>query len=90
MVKAMYGITLGGKDDRNIALMQSVLESVQAFSPGRFLVQYVPVLRYVPYWTPVVGPQLAAWRADAHEVKEALFARSRDVMVSICARLSRQ
>lgn len=79
MVKAMYGITLGGKDDRNIALMESVLESVQAFSPGRFLVQYVPVLRYVPYWMPVAGPQLrqlAAWRADAHEVKEALFARS--------------
>lgn len=86
MVKVMYGIKLGGKDDRNIALMESVLESVQAFSPGLFLVQYIPALQYVPRWMPVAGPQLRkldGWRANAHEVKGALFEKSRDAMVSI-------
>ncbi|KAI0712483.1 cytochrome P450 [Earliella scabrosa] len=76
VVKSTYGIELAGKDDRNVALMESVLQSAQAFAPGRFLVQYLPVLAYVPYWTPVAGPQLREldrWRGDAYEVKQALF-----------------
>ncbi len=93
IVKVMYGIKLGGKDDRSIALMESGTQSIQAFSPGRFLVHYVPALQYVPYWMPVAGPQLReldGWRSDAHEVKDALFARFRDAMVSICTRVAHQ
>ena len=85
VVKSTYGIELAGKDDRNVALMESVLQSAQAFAPGRFLVQYLPVLAYVPYWTPVAGPQLREldrWRGDAYEVKQALFDISKSSMVS--------
>ncbi|KAI0770148.1 cytochrome P450 [Fomes fomentarius] len=86
MVKVIYGIKLGGKDDRIIALMESVLESVQAFSPGRFLVQYVPALQYVPYWMPVAGPQLRElekWRADAHEESERGEESNQCILASI-------
>ncbi|KAI0754719.1 O-methylsterigmatocystin oxidoreductase [Daedaleopsis nitida] len=76
IVKATYGLEIKSKNDRNVALMESVLAGLQAFTPGRTLVQYIPILKYVPFWTPVAGPQLKelqSRRSDAVEVLSTLF-----------------
>ncbi|KAI0699910.1 cytochrome P450 [Cerioporus squamosus] len=56
IVKTTYGVDVAPDNDKNVALMEKVLQSVQAFAPGRFLVQYFPILSRVPTWFPVVGP----------------------------------
>ena len=53
IVKTTYGVDVAPDNDKNVALMEKVLQSVQAFAPGRFLVQYFPVLGHVPTWFPV-------------------------------------
>lgn len=76
IVKAAYGLEIAESKDKNIALMESVLEGFQAFAPGRFLVQYLPILEHVPLWTPIAGRQLqelSVWRRSAHRVKQTLF-----------------
>ncbi|KAI0741780.1 cytochrome P450 [Daedaleopsis nitida] len=76
IVKAAYGLEIAESKDKNIALMESVLEGFQAFAPGRFLVQYLPILQHVPLWMPIAGRQLrelSVWRGSAHRVKQTLF-----------------
>ena len=86
IVKTTYGVDVAPDNDKNVALMEKVLQSVQAFAPGRFLVQYFPVLGHVPTWFPVAGPQLlelAPWRAAAREVKQAMYEKTKEDIVSV-------
>ncbi|TFK81999.1 cytochrome P450 [Polyporus arcularius HHB13444] len=81
IVKTTYGVDVAPDNDKNVALMEKVLQSVQAFAPGRFLVQYFPILSHVPTWFPVAGPQLlelAPWRAAARQVKQAMFEKTKE------------
>ncbi|KAI0699911.1 CyP450 monooxygenase [Cerioporus squamosus] len=84
IVKVTYGIDVAEEDDANIALMEKTLEGFQAFSPGRFLVQYLPILQHVPTWWPVVGSQLRelkSWRTAAREVKQAMYSQTHEALV---------
>ncbi len=90
IVKSVYGVEVAEKNDKNVALMISVLEGIQAFTPGRFLVQYMPFLEHVPYWFPIAGRQLRelkVWQSASREVKNTLFNQTKDKMVSV-ARLT--
>lgn len=85
IIKLVYGIDVADKKDPNVALMIRTLEGVQGFTSGRVLVQYLPFLRHVPLWVPVLGWQLqelAGWRAAADEVKQVMFDQTRDDLVS--------
>ncbi|KAI0741843.1 cytochrome P450 [Daedaleopsis nitida] len=76
IVKLAYGIDVAEKDDENLANMERVLEGLQAVTPGRFLVQFLPFLKHAPHWLPIIGKQmkqLAVWHESARFVKQALF-----------------
>ena len=67
-----------------IALMEKALEGLQALSPGRFIVQYLPFLQYAPKWFPVIGTQLtelADYRMAAHTVRQGTFLQTKQAMV---------
>ncbi|RPD77552.1 cytochrome P450 [Lentinus tigrinus ALCF2SS1-7] len=81
IVKLVYGVDVAESDDPNVALMVRALEGVQGFTSGRVLVQYLPILRHMPLWVPVLGSQLrelAGWRAAADEVKQGMFDKTQD------------
>lgn len=80
----VYGFEVAERHDRDIALMEKVLEGLQAFAPGRFLVQYLPGVRHYPEWLPFVGWQLrelAASRAAAREAKDGMFNKTKEALV---------
>ncbi|TFK85205.1 cytochrome P450 [Polyporus arcularius HHB13444] len=65
MLKAMYGIEITPEDPKYVSLLHDALEApIEALLPGSFLVEYIPVLRYVPAWVPGAGFQkkFARWR----------------------------
>ncbi|KAJ3539759.1 hypothetical protein NMY22_g4589 [Coprinellus aureogranulatus] len=51
-----YGMKLQPVDDPNLKLAQDALDSVlEAFVPGRYLVDAIPALKYLPEWLPGTG-----------------------------------
>ena len=75
VVKILYGIDVADTNDKYISLIEKVLSVVVAFTPGRYLVDVLPVLQYVPEWMPGAGFQkeFREWRSAAREVKTTLF-----------------
>ena len=84
-MKVTYGVDIAEKNDPYIALIEKVLAAIVAVTPGRYLIQYLPILEYVPEWVPGVGFQkeLSAGRAADDHVKETLFTKSLELLVSI-------
>ncbi|KAI1794935.1 cytochrome P450 [Ganoderma leucocontextum] len=78
IVKVMYGLDIADKNDQYMVLIEKVLASIVAFTPGRYLLQFFPILEHVPEWVPGAGFQkeLSGWRATNNDVKETLFAQS--------------
>ena len=89
IVKVAYGFDVAEKGDRYIALMEKVTEGLQAFTPGRYLVEFLPIVRFVPKWTPGAGfhKDFAGWRRAAEEAREGLRIRCLAGMVSVFARV---
>ncbi|KAI0373686.1 cytochrome P450 [Pilatotrama ljubarskyi] len=85
--KVIYGINVTESDDQRIALFETVLESFDAFTPGRFAVSFFPFLAYLPEWMPGAGFQkiLAHWRSAAHRAKDEYFAETMDALKQGCA-----
>ena len=86
----MYGFDVQDNDDEYVAQVVKVLEGVEALTPGRYLVEYLPFLRFVPGWFPGAGFQkkFAVYRDISRNVKAALLARTKAGMVSRCFRPS--
>ena len=84
-MKIAYGVNVAEKNDQYTALLERALAAVVALTPGRYLIQYLPILEYVPEWMPGAGFQkeLSGWRADASHIKETLFAKSLELLVSV-------
>ena len=64
-ISMTYGIQIKESDDPFIAIAEAALKSVSlAMGPGRFLVDLIPILKYVPEWIPGAGFQRQAriWR----------------------------
>ncbi|KAJ7607876.1 cytochrome P450 [Roridomyces roridus] len=58
---AAYGIDVAAKDDPYVRLAEDGLASVtEALVPGKFLVDSLPLLKYIPYWFPGSGFQRLA------------------------------
>ncbi|KAF9457684.1 cytochrome P450 [Collybia nuda] len=63
-----YGINILPKDDPYVSIAETVVGSLaQAAVPGAFLVDAIPVLKYVPDWMPFAGFKRKAkeWRKIA-------------------------
>lgn len=90
VLKTSYGIEPKGKDDPFIArAVQVAIGFAAAASPGAFLVDFIPVLKYVPEWMPG-----AAWKRFARhhrtvstESREIPFNEILELHVSTPARL---
>ncbi|KDQ53896.1 hypothetical protein JAAARDRAFT_38867 [Jaapia argillacea MUCL 33604] len=60
-----YGITVTDKSDKFVTISEEAVESVSLASlPGAFLVDFIPILKYVPAWFPGAGFKRKAeeWR----------------------------
>ncbi|KAI0357497.1 cytochrome P450 [Trametes cingulata] len=80
--KVLYGITVTESEDKRIVLFRTVLESFDAFTPGRFAVSFFPILKHLPEWVPGAGFQkiLAHYRSAAHRAKDEYFAEAKEIM----------
>ena len=53
LLKIGYGIDLEDEENDLVRVVDEGLEAAaQAFVPGRFLIDYLPFLEYVPAWLP--------------------------------------
>lgn len=73
MLKIIYGLDV---DDENHEIIRTVEESLQGtgqvFVPGKYLVDLIPALEYVPEWFPGAGfqKQFTRWREVTIQAKE--------------------
>jgi hypothetical protein len=81
-----YGITILEHNDPYISIAEQAFEGVaEAGVPGAFLVDLLPVLKYVPSWFPGAGfkRKAARWRACIREMLERPYHRVKGELVSI-------
>ncbi|EDR06195.1 uncharacterized protein LACBIDRAFT_236602, partial [Laccaria bicolor S238N-H82] len=80
----VYGITVAPENDRYITIAEKALEGMsKAANPGEFLVDIIPILRYIPEWVPGAGFQRKAreWREAVMEMKDAPYAAVQTALV---------
>ena len=73
-----YGITVLDSDDPYISIAEEVFEGVvEAGAPGAFLVDLIPILKYIPSWFPGAGFKKKAerWRACLVSMLEKPYRR---------------
>ncbi|KAJ6617622.1 cytochrome P450 [Mycena sp. CBHHK59/15] len=73
IMKVAFGYTISGHDDPFISIAeQSSKISGWAMAPGRWLVDYWPILRFIPSWFPLAHfkRQGAEWRGILNSVSE--------------------
>ncbi|KAI0693296.1 cytochrome P450 [Cerioporus squamosus] len=82
IVKVVYGLDIAKKNDPYIAMMEQVLEGGEAFIPGRYFVEFLPILRHIPAWVPGAGFQkdFAFWRHAAQWVRNTMAEKAREGM----------
>ena len=82
----MYGIEVEPGDKSYVSLLHKALVGPTEFlMAGAFLVEYIPILQYVPAWVPGAGFQkkFAAWRNEVRDMLELPFAESKRTWVRI-------
>jgi hypothetical protein len=80
-----YGYDVADKDDAYVALADAAVQPLsRAAIFGTYLVDYIPVLKYVPSWMPGASFKREAreWRRLAHELLESQYNIVKDKMVS--------
>ncbi|KAL0958951.1 hypothetical protein HGRIS_014263 [Hohenbuehelia grisea] len=83
IMKVTYGIDVAPRDDYYINIAERALDGMaKAASPGAFLVDLVPILKYIPQWVPGAGFQRLAWewKKVTHEMRDAPFQAARSAM----------
>ncbi|OCH93084.1 CyP450 monooxygenase [Obba rivulosa] len=71
ILATIYGIDIQDKNDKYIEIAEKAMEGAsEGFVPGSFLVDYIPMLRYVPAWFPGAEFQrkVAVWKTWAHDL----------------------
>ncbi|EIW59412.1 CyP450 monooxygenase [Trametes versicolor FP-101664 SS1] len=83
VLKAVYGIEVAERGDKIVDTVETAMEGVAAgMTPGSFLVEYLPFLRYVPEWVPGAGFQkrLKRWRDASHTMVDLPFEEAKEAM----------
>lgn len=82
-----YGIEIQQENDPYLAVSEAgVLPLVIAGVPGAFLVDFIPLLKYVPAWFPGASFQRKAreWRKLARKMIEMPYAQAKkDIVCTI-------
>ena len=71
-----YGLNVQQKDDPFVGLSQRAVQSItEASVPGKFFVDAMPWLKYVPEWVPGAGFQkkAKAWRKLQQDFREVPY-----------------
>ncbi|KAJ7917719.1 cytochrome P450, partial [Mycena leptocephala] len=77
ILSVTYGIEVLPVDDLYIALVEEAVQSAsEASIPGKFLVDSIPMLKYVPHWVPGAGFKRKAneWRKLGQALLDVPFA----------------
>ena len=85
-MKIGYGIAIQEANDPYISVAEEVLDGLaRAGVPGTFLVDLIPILKYVPSWFPGAGFQkkAARWREVNHIMAEKPFGYVKEQLVQI-------
>ena len=85
-MKIVYGIIVQESDDPYISLAEEVLNGLaEAGIPGAFLVDMVPILKYVPSWFPGTSFQkkAARWREALNTMAEKPFRHVQEQLVQV-------
>ncbi|KAJ7088893.1 cytochrome P450 [Mycena belliarum] len=75
-----YGIDVDATENRYVQLAEEAMYGISVASlPGRFLVDTIPALKYVPSWVPGAQFKRMAqhWRESADELVETPFAQTK-------------
>ena len=84
IMKIGYGIAVQETNDPYISVAEEVLDGLtRAGVPGAFLVDLVPILKYVPSWFPGAGFQkkAARWREANNTMAEKPFRHVKEHLV---------
>ena len=84
IMKIAYGIDVKDSDDPYISIAEEALNGiVEAAVPGAFLVDLLPILKYVPSWFPGAGFQKKAahWKELQELMREKPFHHVKDQLV---------
>lgn len=84
-MKVTYGLDVSPKNDRYITIAEKALDAMaKAVTPGAFLVDIIPTLKYVPAWMPGAGFQRQAreWKKMVLEMRDAPFLAVQNTMVT--------
>ena len=85
-MKIGYGITVQESDDPYVAIAEEALKGVaEAGIPGSFLVDLLPILKYLPSWFPGAGFQkkAARWREAINTMAEKPFRHVQEQLVEV-------
>ena len=89
VLELLFGFDVKGIDDMYIKTNDDALESVmECFIPGRYWVDFIPILEYIPSWMPGASfkRKCAVWMKQADAVKNVPFEAARTAFV--CALVS--
>lgn len=84
VLKAVYGITIKDNDGYMTIIDEALEGPAQGLVPGKFLVDFLPLLRHIPPWLPGATSQKlwAKWTASAEKLKNTPFQHTQASMVS--------
>ncbi|KIJ44607.1 hypothetical protein M422DRAFT_251892 [Sphaerobolus stellatus SS14] len=83
MIEIAYGIEIQPEKDPYVETAQEVVHSIiEAGTPGKFLVDIWPWMKYIPAWVPGAGFQrkVARWRQCRNDLLELPFEASKKRM----------
>ena len=83
IVKVVYGLNLAETDPEAVQI-EKMVEGLQALTPGKYLVEFLPFLQHLPSWLPGMAFQreLSVWRSATVGSKEVLFEKAMKDAVS--------
>ena len=85
-MKIGYGIAVQEADDPYISVAHVVMSGAsEAGIPGTFLVDFFPILQYVPSWFPGAGFQRKAahWKEATNTMAEKPFRHVQEQLVEV-------
>lgn len=88
-MKVGYGINVYDEDNMYVRIAKDALEGpVEGLVPGKFLVEFLPFLRYIPPWFPFATSQRlwAKWQAAGETLKNTPFEETKEKLVCTVTR----
>ena len=85
ILKIAYGIDVEDGNNELTRRIDTVLDGIaQAMVPGRFAVDHMPILKYVPAWFPGAGfhKTFEKWRTESSSFKDFVFDSRNTALVS--------